>query len=181
MSSTDRLYYHSALLISFNSLAGKSQSSDSNVSDAAEVVIYTPHGVTAPSFSVVAEASPPLSVLAFLHGLHDVALGSAQQLNLGGHNGLAAQRILKAKYWIGTHDEQKRGGGLVNFFLKRKVIGLGDALEEERRRRKELQSKSGHRKVNKKGEKGGTPSDILDEFEDARFAELTNGESRVLE
>lgn len=177
VSSKDALYYHSALLISFNSRAGELHSSDSNISDAAEAVIYTPHGISTPSLAVIPEASPPLSVLAFLHGLHDIAIGSAQQLNLGGHNGLAAQRILKARYWVGTHDEQKRGGGLVSFFLRRKIIKLGDALEEERRKRKTLQ----------KGNSNGTSGDgeisneVLDEFEDARFAELTNGESRVLE
>ncbi|KAI9689907.1 MAG: hypothetical protein M1822_009789 [Bathelium mastoideum] len=178
-SSTDRLYYHSALLISFNSLAGQSQSSDSNISDAAEAVIYTPHGVTASSLSIAAEASPPLSVLAFLHGLHDVALSPAQQLNLGGHNGLAAQRILKAKYWVGTHDEQKRGRGVVSFFLKRKIITIEDALGEEKRRRKELQNGSNGNSATKSINK--LSNDLLNDFEDARFAELANGESRVLE
>ena len=181
VSSKDALYYHSALLICFNSLAGQSQSSDSNISDAAEAVIYTPHGVTATSLSIIPDASPPLSVLAFLHGLHDISLGPAQQLNLGGHNGLAAQRVLKAKYWVGTHDEQKRGMGLVSFILKRKIISLGDALEEERKKRKERREKNGSNGIHEDDEDSKMLNDTLDEFEDARFAEMANGESRVLD
>ena len=180
-SSSDKLYYHSALLISFNSFAGELHSSDSNVSDAAEAVIYTPHGVKASSLSIISEASPPLSVLAFLHGLHDIAISSAQQLNLGGHNGLAAQRILKARYWIGTHDEQKRGGGLVSFFLRRKIVKLEDALEEERRRRKEPRNGKTRGATNATDGHDEGLNAILEEFEDARFAELANGESQVLE
>ncbi|KAF2236081.1 hypothetical protein EV356DRAFT_513328 [Viridothelium virens] len=180
VTSKDKLYYHSAILISFNSSAGQSQSSDSNISDAAEAVIYTPHGTTASSLSIIQEASPPLSVLAFLHGLHDVAISSAKQLNLGGHNGLAAQRVLKAKYWVGTHDEQKRGGGLVSFFLRRKIVSLSDALEEERKRRKHLQGENEDNEDNETTGSNELSKQILNDFENARFAELANGESRVL-
>lgn len=91
-----------------------------------------------------------------MHGLHDVSISAAQQLNLGAKNGVLAQRLLRAKYWVATHDEVKRGGGLVSWFLRRKVWKLEDALKE-----------------------AGVEAD--DDFEDVRFEEVGNGESRVLE
>ncbi|KAI9703480.1 MAG: hypothetical protein M1820_005784 [Bogoriella megaspora] len=175
VTSKDFLKFHSAILIAFNSSAGAIASSDSDISDAAEAVIYTPHGIEASSLSIIPKASPPLSVLAFLHGLDDISIRAGQQLNLGGHNGLAAQRILNAKYWVGTHDEQKKAGGLISFLLRRHVISLGDALEAERKRRKEA-SKTGS--LRKQSEL--VSDKLLEEFEDARFAQLGNGESRVL-
>jgi hypothetical protein len=66
--------------------------------------------------------------------------------------------MLNAKYWVATHDEVKKGGGLVSWFLKRRVWTVKEALEEARR------------------EEGGG-----EEFEDVRFEEVGNGESRVLE
>jgi hypothetical protein len=102
----------------------------------------------------VATADPPLHTLAFLHGLHDVSLSAAQQLNLGAKNGILAQRLLRAKYWVGTHDEVKKGGGFVSWFLRRRVWTVEEALRE-------------------------VGAD--EEFGDVRFQELRNGESRVLE
>ncbi|EKG18405.1 Major facilitator superfamily [Macrophomina phaseolina MS6] len=102
--------------------------------DAAECVIYTPHGVRPQALDPIVAASPPLSVLALIHGLHDVAIDAGfwwernrdkqplSQLNLGGANGVRVQRVTRAKYWVGTHDEVKWGSGLVNWFLRRKVI-----------------------------------------------------------
>ncbi len=119
----------------------------------AEAVIYTPHGIHPATLTTVAKASPPIQTLAFLHGLHDISIGS--QLNLGAHNGLAAQRLLGAKYWIGTHDEVKKGGGLVSWFLKRKVYTVQEALE----------------KAKEQGDGGEV---------DARFMDLKNGETAVL-
>jgi hypothetical protein len=105
--------------------------SDQDDSDpAAEAIIYTPHGIHAPSLSSVTSASPPIRTLALLHGLHDISIDWGQQLNLGAHNGLAAQRALHARYWIGTHDEEKKGGGLVSWFLRRKPITVEVALHE---------------------------------------------------
>lgn len=129
-------------------------------------MIYTPHGIPHTALSPIASADPPLHTLAFLHGLHDVAIGSAQQLNLGAKNGVLAQRILKAKYWIATHDEVKKGGGFVAWFLRRKVWTLEDALVAAR---SEVED----------GE--ADPTRHKDEFEDVRFQDLGNGESRVLE
>ncbi|EUC29944.1 hypothetical protein COCCADRAFT_105214 [Bipolaris zeicola 26-R-13] len=173
----DALFYHSALLITFSthpflssstprkrlstlSINGDgaeqdfSSPSSSSTSEAAECVIYTPHGIPHTALEPIATAEPPLHTLAFLHGLHDVSISAAQQLNLGAKNGVLAQRLVKAKYWVGTHDEVKKGGGFVSWFLRRKVWRVEDAIRE----------------VGGEGEVG-----------DVRFAEVGNGESRMLE
>ncbi|EMD59754.1 hypothetical protein COCSADRAFT_127261 [Bipolaris sorokiniana ND90Pr] len=174
----DALFYHSALLITFSthpflssstprkrlstlSINGDgaeqdfaSSPSSSATSEAAECVIYTPHGIPHTALEPIATAEPALHTLAFLHGLHDVSISAAQQLNLGAKNGVLAQRLVKAKYWVGTHDEVKKGGGFVSWFLRRKVWRVEDAIRE----------------VGGEGE-----------VEDVRFREVGNGESRVLE
>lgn len=123
---------HSALLITFNNRQGRSKSELASKpnrrenlgrrnrhfkdigfhedDDAAEALIYTPHGVHFAEFEVIARAVPPIDTLVFLHGLHSIRVGAATgsvalQLNLGSHNGLKAQRLLRARYWLGTHDE----------------------------------------------------------------------------
>lgn len=130
---------------------------DSSPQEEAEYVLYTPHGIPHSALTPLSLASPSLNCLAFLHGLHDVRIGSAQQLNLGAENGVRSQQILNAKYWVGTHDEVKRGGGLIGWFLRRKAWRVEDVVE----------------KIKAEGEG--------DEFEDVRFVEVGNGESRVLE
>ena len=80
---------------------------------------------------------------------------------VGAHNGLKLQRMTRAKYWIGTHDEVKRGRGIVSWFLKRKVLSVREALERE---------------LEEKGEK--VDEGVLD---DVSFVELGNGESLLLE
>ncbi|KAF2476015.1 uncharacterized protein BDR25DRAFT_278770 [Lindgomyces ingoldianus] len=172
-ASNDALYYHSALLIAFathpflpstprkrtSASMFPDPSAESSGPDAAECVIYTPHGIPHASLVPIELADPPLHTLAFLHGLHDVSIAAAQQLNLGAKNGLLAQRALRAKYWVGTHDEVKTGGGLVGWFLRRKIWTLEDALRDV------------SPEVNDK--------DI--DMEDVRFEEIGNGQSRVLE
>lgn len=179
-ASDDALYYHSALLITFAThpflsstpkkrsslleIYPEEPSSTSSSLEAAECVIYTPHGIPSLALAPIEVADPPLHTLAFLHGLHDVKISAAQQLNLGAKNGLQAQRILQAKYWVATHDEVKKGGGLVAWFLRRKVWTIQDALKEAR------------------VESSGKDSPMEDDdFENVRFEEVGNGESRVLE
>jgi hypothetical protein len=186
-ASKDALFYHSALLVTFathpflshttpkkrSSLSiygdGAEDFSQSTSSEAAECVIYTPHGIPHTALTPIATADPPLYTLAFLHGLHDVAIGAAQQLNLGAKNGLLAQRILRAKYWVATHDEVKKGGGFISWWLRRKAWTLEDALKEA--------------KADLEKENGGDERmhGYGDEFEDVRFQDMSNGESRVLE
>jgi hypothetical protein len=172
VAEKDALYYHSALLIAFNTTPSTS-SSASSVSDAAEAVIYTPHSIPAAALSPISTADPPIHTLAFLHGLHAVSIGPAQRLNLGTHIGLEAQRILKAKYWVGTHDEVMKGGGLVNWFLRRKIYTVEEAVQEELRRIKRVNGDV--RMAN------GWLKNSADEWDDVRFEEVGNGESRVLE
>jgi hypothetical protein len=72
-------------------------------------------------------------VKALLHGLHELWnpwwLGG--KLNLGGQNGLRAVRQTRAKYWIGTHDEVKKGGGFVAWVLKRRIWGVDEIMKQE--------------------------------------------------
>ena len=91
-------------------------------------VIYTPHGVDPSTLQPITSSS--LRPLALLHGLHDVRLDWRQQLNLGAHNGLAAQKELGARWWVGTHDEVKDGSGVVSWFLRRRVLSVDEALEK---------------------------------------------------
>jgi hypothetical protein len=149
----DLLYYHSAVMIAFCG-AGKDGIDEAGE---AEAVIYTPHGITPEDLKPVATTEPPIRTLALLHGLHDVRIGP--RLNLGAHNGLKVQRLTKAKYWVGTHDEVKRGGGRVSWFLKRQVYTVREAIEKE---------------IEENG-------DADDSLTDVHFAELGNGESLLLE
>ena len=38
-------------------------------------------------------------------------------------------RKTKAKYWIGTHDEVKKGGGFVAWVLKRRIWAVEDVVK----------------------------------------------------
>ena len=158
----DALYYHSAVMITFDI--------DNNASDetleesVAEAIIYSPHGIVADDLRPLPDAIPPIKVLALMHGLHDVGITFTAQLNLGAFNGLRAQRICQAKYWVGTHDEVKKAGGFIAPFLRRKMLTLQEAVERE-----------------KQG-KGYIPeSSELTDMQGVRFAELVSGESILLE
>jgi hypothetical protein len=183
-ASKDALFYHSALLITFAthpflayatpkkraSLSimgdGAEDFSSSINTEAAECVIYTPHGIPHTALTPIATAEPPLHTLAFLHGLHDVSISAAQQLNLGAKNGLLAQKILRAKYWVATHDEVKQGGGFISWWLRRKAWTLEDALKEAK-----AEMDGDDTQMNGNG----------DVFDDVRFQDMANGESRILE
>ncbi|KAI4255339.1 MAG: hypothetical protein LQ352_002625 [Teloschistes flavicans] len=154
-TNRDALYFHSAILITFRM---EPESEEQRI----EGIVYTPHGINADNLKVLKQASPPISVLALLHGLHDIRL-SVKRLNLGAHNALRAQRISGSKYWVSTHDEIKRAAGFVNRFLKRKVWTIEDVLKEEKR------------------EKGRIELDSpLADLRDVHFANLGSGESLLL-
>jgi hypothetical protein len=163
----DALYYHSAVMIAFTSTAppppSPSRKSSSKRDALSECIIYTPHGISAAALEPILTASPPLQTLCFIHGLHDVSLSRVQQLNLGAHNGLKAQRLLRAKYWVGTHDEVKKGGGLVGWFLQRTPISVEEALREEKKR------------LEAEGE------GVVVDLDEIGFEEVGNGESRLLQ
>ncbi|TID26551.1 hypothetical protein E6O75_ATG01044 [Venturia nashicola] len=123
-SESDAFYYHSGILISFSSTV------PALAQPSAESIIYTPHGLPPAALSPLSSASPPIKCLCLIHGLHDVSISWGQQLNLGAKNAVKAMEVLKAKYWVGTHDEVKKGGGLVSWVLNRKVLGWKDAVQE---------------------------------------------------
>lgn len=152
---------HSAILITFESDHGDASCHEDEPT--VQGIVYTPHGIYAEQ---IPQMKPRIDVLALLHGLHDITIGGwrGAQLNLGGHNGLRAHRLLKAKYWIGTHDEVKKSGGVIGVFLRRKLVTVKEALEKEVERR----------------QCDGVEADIAN-IRDVRFIELGNGESIALE
>lgn len=161
VTQRDALYYHSAILVTFD-LQNPSREEQGRAVAPAEAVIYSPHGIHASDLRYLPSAKPPIEILVLLHGLHDIRI-SVKQLNLGAHNGLQAQRICNAKYWISTHDEIKKASGFITPFLHRKVLTLQEALEEE------------------KSEKGKIPDESkLADMREVTFAELANGESLLL-
>lgn len=121
VTHSDALYYHSAVLICTRHPAP--------ATEAAEAVIYTPHGLAVPTISTITTANPPIDSLALLHGLHDISLAGTQ-LNLGAVNAIKAQQLLKAKFWIGTHDEEKKKWGLIAPFLRRKHLTVSEAFTQ---------------------------------------------------
>ena len=154
----NQLYYHSALCITF---IGDSNAAKQN--EEAEAILYSPHGIVADDLRHLPDAKPKISTLALLHGLHDVGISGLKQLNLGAHNGLQAQRICKARYWVGTHDEVKKPGGLLAPFLRRSMISIQEAIDKER------------------GEAGHIPdSSMLAAAKDVNFSDLRSGESLLL-
>ncbi|KAK1585445.1 uncharacterized protein LY79DRAFT_581061 [Colletotrichum navitas] len=115
------MYFHSAIMIAFD--LGK-----------AETILYSPHGVQASDLSCVRDCG--LSTLALLHGLHDVRIWMTKQLNLGAMNGIKAVCETGARYWIATHDEQKKGTGFIAPMLQRTRYTLKEAVDAEESRMK---------------------------------------------
>jgi len=64
-----------------------------------------------------------------LNGLHEV--WNWGRLNLGAHNGLQTVGNTRAKYWIGTQDEVKKGCGFVALVFKRRVWVLEEAIKRK--------------------------------------------------
>lgn len=116
---------HSALLLTFSCSP-----------TATDALLYTPHGLPASTpLAFLSTADPPICVRMLVHGLHEVStpwfLGG--RVNLGAHN---ARRLLSAlpgaRYWVATHDEDKRGEGYVRTVLERKALGWGGAEVAEK-------------------------------------------------
>jgi len=162
VTESDALYYHSAILVTFG-LVSSSSSGPSAVLPPAEAIAYTPHGIHAHDLSHLPCANPPIRTLALLHGLHDIRI-SVKHLNLGAHNGLQAQKMCQAKYWISTHDEIKKGSGFITPFLHRKILTLQEAVDAARKTEAELADESEVANV----------KEII-------FADLASGESLLLE
>ncbi|MCJ1398359.1 hypothetical protein MMC11_001557 [Xylographa trunciseda] len=161
VTNWDAMYLHSALLFTFNLGVGhKIHGADDE--EAAEAIIYTPHGILADDLRLLSQAAPSIRTLALLHDYNEVDLSILTRLNLGIHNGLKAQRACKAKYYIGTHDEAKEGRGILMPFLRRKVLSVQDALEKEQ---------------GEDADTTGYPADAVD----AKFLMLASGENLLLE
>lgn len=122
VTNSDALYYHSAVLICM--------SDPESTTEAAKAVIYTPHGLAAETVVTITTADPPINALALLHGLHDVSIAWGTQLNLGAVNGIKAQQLLNAKFWIGTHDEDKNKSGFIAPLLRRKALTVPEAFAQ---------------------------------------------------
>ncbi len=121
VTTGNALYYHSAVVIALD-LGSSTSKGDCK----GEAIIYSPHGIRGSDLEFLKTSG--VETLALLHGLHDVQIWNTKQLNLGGLNGIEAARASGAKYWIATHDEVKKGGGLVSFFLRRKVYSIQEAV-----------------------------------------------------
>lgn len=122
---------HKGIVISF----------DSNRLEEAEAIVYTPHGIPVEQMGFLTERAPSLRILALIHGLLNVRVGFSwigySEANLGGHNGLKLQRLLDAKYWVGTHDEAKIEKGLTSWMLTQNPVSLEQALEREKEEAKD--------------------------------------------
>ncbi len=101
VTESDALYFHSAVAIF-------AQDTMSLHFHGAEAIIYSPHGIQPPGLASIPTATPPVQTLAMLHGLHDISISFTKQLNLGALNALKCQRLLKARYWAGTHGQPLR-------------------------------------------------------------------------
>ncbi|MCJ1434475.1 hypothetical protein MMC27_003844 [Xylographa pallens] len=161
VTSWDAMHLHSAILLTFN-LDPKYKQQGTGDEDYAEAIIYTPHGILAEDLRLLSQAVPTIRTMALLHDYNEVDLSILTRLNLGIHNGLKAQRVCKAKYYIGTHDEAKEGKGILLPFLRRKELTVEDALRKEQ------------------GENGNAANHFPHE-EDTKFLALASGESLLLE
>jgi hypothetical protein len=126
-------------------------------------ILYSPHGIHAPLLNGLTESS--LEVVALMHGLHEVwnlpvhysfmlcnhSQHSVHQflggiLNLGGLNAVRAVRATKARYWVDTHGEVKKGSGIVSYVLRRKAWTVEEALEAERKKDRDTGVEAGNLK-----------------------------------
>lgn len=184
-TESNALYYHSAVAVLFAQAPSpppstpprpqKTSRSPKAKKDTkaaakpqAEAVIYTPHGISSSSLLPLTTPLPSTTIhidpLALLHGLHSIRLQGLQQLNLGLPNALAAQKLLNVPYWVGTHDEEKKGAGVVSWLLRRERWKLGGKGDDE-------------------GGEGGEGKDEEEEGMDGegRYVELGSGEGILLE
>lgn len=173
---------HVALLITFETdnvgygNSGNSRGQDENENEDEEGptvqgIVYTPHGVFAQDLEPIPQANKPrIDVLALVHGLNEITVGGGwfgTQANLGAHNGLQNQRLLKARYWIGTHDEINKIGGIIGYLIRRKTLTVKEALEMEAEQQR-------------KRDNNGREEDDMANLRDVKFVDLGNGESIAL-
>ncbi|KAK5989830.1 hypothetical protein PT974_08091 [Cladobotryum mycophilum] len=130
------LYYHSAILVAFDISRYQGDAAGRTEEDpAGEVIIYSPHGIESQDLAGVQSCG--LKTLALLHGLHDVRIWMMKQLNLGALNGIKAVSVSGAKYWIATHDEVKKGSGIIGGLLRRTQYTLQEAVASQQKQLEE--------------------------------------------
>ncbi|KAK3942645.1 hypothetical protein QBC46DRAFT_379597 [Diplogelasinospora grovesii] len=130
------LFYHSSVVIVFDLQQNGAERQT-------EAIIYSPHGIKASDLACIKTSG--IKTLALLHGLDDVRIWMTAQLNLGALNGIEAVHASGARFWVATHDEAKRGGGLISWLLRRTSYTLRDAVEAEKAKRTDTDgSKSPH-------------------------------------
>lgn len=173
ITAGNALYYHSAVVIAYDlefstgpAARTRSKQPAAEPSSGGEAVIYSPHGIRAEDLSFLPGSG--LKTAALLHGLHDVRIWATKQLNLGALNGIQAARACGARYWIATHDERKKGGGLISLFLRRTAYTLKDAAASE-------ESTMAKAKATEGGDRKGKDGDTGYEF-----LELDSGDAVVL-
>lgn len=126
------LYYHSAVMVVWDTATGTEKNSLINSSNG-DAIIYSPHGIHADD--LIGIKATGIRTLALLHGLDDIRIWMTKQLNLGAVNGVAAARISGAKYWVATHDEVKKGAGLIAPLLRRTRWSVVDAVRKAGQRK----------------------------------------------
>lgn len=102
-----------------------------------EAVLYSPHGLhtSTPALqSFLHHSTPAFSTLALLHGLKE-SWSLNWQTTFGVASGLQLYRQSGARYWISTHDDRLRYGGLVywlaNDIFRTLEWGLGQEKKGE--------------------------------------------------
>ncbi|KAK6431240.1 hypothetical protein LTR95_012599 [Oleoguttula sp. CCFEE 5521] len=138
---SDPVGLHAALMIAFDNGRRSSAAGQSvehiDEEDTAEALFHTPHGISHGAIAtIIQQANPSIRTIALLHGLSDVKvgetpLGPALQINLGARNGAHVQQALQARYWLATHDEVKKGSGIVAKMIKSRSMQLDAVLAEE--------------------------------------------------
>ena len=120
---------HCALAVTFDTENGTKTRHSKYPEGFAEAVLYSPHGILPMHVQPLLNAAPPINPLAILHGMDEIgALG--QKIGLGARNGLLIQKMCNAKYFLPTHDEVKKAGGIFAPFLRRKVWTIGQIISE---------------------------------------------------
>lgn len=82
---------------------------------------------------------------------------------MGAPNGVKLQQALRPKYWIGTHDGNKKASGLISYILQWQTWSVSEILKMASEGRQ------------KHGEENGSEPE-----EDGRFVVVGNGECIVL-
>lgn len=109
-------------------------------------LLYIPHGCKRSSITDWLNQQSNIKVTVLLQGFHTVSnpiwLGGL--LNYGCDEAAKLAIAVKARHWIATHDEDKKGSGLVSKFLKRNTSTTANAqLQLEKFFREEEANQSG--------------------------------------